>query len=145
MSAHETSPAPTEGYAVIGTHPPRVDAVEKVTGQARYGPDVSLPGLLYGKVLRSPHAHARIRSIDTSRAKDLPGVHAVVTAQDLPGAEDRAARSGEGDVDLKYLCDNTLASDKVLYVGQQLDVFIDAATPASPASTPAVPGGRDNP
>jgi len=128
MSAHETSPAPTEEYAVIGTRPPRVDAVEKVTGQARYGPDVNLPGLLYGKVLRSPHAHARIRSIDTSRAQDCPGVYAVVTAQDLPGAEDRAARLGEGDVDLKYLCDNTLASDKVLYVGHAV-AAVAARTP----------------
>jgi xanthine dehydrogenase molybdenum-binding subunit len=109
-----TSP---QGHAVIGTCPPRYEAVDKVTGRALYGPDVHLPGLLYGAVLRSPHAHARIRAIDTRRAEALPGVYGVVTAKDLPGAEDVTVRLGEGTVNFKYLCDNNLASDKVLYVG----------------------------
>jgi xanthine dehydrogenase molybdenum-binding subunit len=108
---------PPQGHAVIGTCPPRYDAVDKVTGRALYGPDVHLPGLLYGAVLRSPYAHARIRAIDTRRAEALPGVYGVVTAKDLPGAEDVTARLGEGTVNFKYLCDNNLASDKVLYVG----------------------------
>ena len=106
-----------QAYNVIGTSPPRYDAVDKATGRAVYGPDVTFPRLLHGKVLRSPHAHARIRSIDTSRAEAVPGVHAVVTAQDLPGAKEIATPLGEGVVNFKYLCDNTLASDKVLYVG----------------------------
>ena len=67
-------------YEVVGTRPIRHDEVEKVTGQARYRADIRLPGMLYGKVLRSPHAHARIKVIDTSRAAAFPGVHAVVTA-----------------------------------------------------------------
>ena len=104
-------------YKVIGTRPIRHDGVEKVTGRALYGADFQTIGLLHGKVLRSPHAHARIISIDTSRAEALPDVKGVVTAQDLPTAEDKVADLGEGAVNLKYLCDNVLASDKVLYKG----------------------------
>jgi xanthine dehydrogenase molybdenum-binding subunit len=115
-------------YAVIGTRPPRYDAVDKATGRALYGPDISLPGLLYGKVVRSRHAHARIRSIDTSRAQDFPGVYAVVTAKDLPQAKDRTVRLGEETVNFKYLCNNTLASDKVLYVGHAI-AAVAARTP----------------
>ena len=64
-------------YKVIGTRPIRHDGVDKVTGAAVYGADVRLPGLLYGKVLRSPHPHAEILSIDTSKALALDGVRAV--------------------------------------------------------------------
>ena len=71
-------------FKVLGTRPIRHDGVDKVTGSAVYGADVRLPGMLFGQVLRSPHAHARIRSIDTSKAEALPGVHAVVTSADLP-------------------------------------------------------------
>ena len=70
-------------YRVLGTRPIRHDGLDKVTGHARYGADVHMPGLLHGKVLRSPHAHARIRSIDTSKAEALPGVQAVATARDF--------------------------------------------------------------
>ena len=73
-------------YRVVGKRPVRPDGVDKVTGRAQYGADVNLAGLLHGKVLRSPHAHARIVSIDTSRAEAVPGVRAVVTAKDLPFA-----------------------------------------------------------
>ena len=76
-----------------------------------------MAGLLHGKVLRSPHAHARIRAIDVSRALALPGVKAVVTGTDLPPAEDRTIQLGEGAVNLKYLSNNILAGDKVLYKG----------------------------
>jgi xanthine dehydrogenase molybdenum-binding subunit len=107
-------------YAVIGTRPPRVDAADKATGRARFGPDTDLPRLLHGAMLRSPHAHARILSIDTSRAEAYPGVHAVVTAGDLPAALDIIDASGGVDTGLKYSCDNTLASDKVLYVGHPI-------------------------
>ena len=106
-----------KGYKVIGTRPIRHDGVDKVTGRALYGADFQAAGLLHGKVLRSPHAHARIISIDTSRAETYPGVKGVVTAQDLPTAKDKVADLGEGTVNLKYLCDNVLASDKVLYKG----------------------------
>jgi xanthine dehydrogenase molybdenum-binding subunit len=107
-------------YKVIGTRPIRHDGVDKVTGRAIYGADFQITGLLHGRVLRSPHAHARIVSIDTSRAEAHPGVKGVVTAQDLPTAEDKMADLGEGTVNLKYLCDNILASDKVLYKGHAI-------------------------
>ena len=107
-------------YKVIGTRPIRHDGVDKVTGRAIYGADFHITGLLHGRVLRSPHAHARIISIDTSRAEAVPGVKGVVTAQDLPAAEDKIADLGEGAVNLKYLCDNILASDKALYKGHAI-------------------------
>src|SRR2546427_5923838 len=67
-AAGEKSPSPGK-FNVVGTRPLRHDGVDKVTGHARYGADVHMPGLLHGKVLRSPHAHARIRSIDTGKAE----------------------------------------------------------------------------
>src|SRR5262249_41099581 len=68
----------------VGTRPVRPDGVPKVTGRALYGADLAMPGMLVGRILRSPHAHARIRSIDTSQAAGLPGVKAVVTSADFP-------------------------------------------------------------
>ncbi len=107
-------------YAVIGTRPVRHDGVDKVTGRAVYGGDTRLNGLLFGKVLRSPHVHARIVSIDTSKARAVPGVHAIVTNADLPTAEDREVNLGEGGGNLKYMSDNVLASDLVLYKGHAI-------------------------
>jgi 4-hydroxybenzoyl-CoA reductase alpha subunit len=72
-----------ESSGIIGSSVPRIDAVEKVTGRAIYGPDLKLPGMLHGKVLRSPLPHARILHVDTSRAERLPGVKAVATGKDL--------------------------------------------------------------
>ena len=95
-------------YKVVGTRPIRPDGVDKVIGRAQYGADVQLPGLLAGKVLRSPHAHARILSIDTTKAEALDGVRAVVTSADFP------PREGAG---YKEPRDNVLAHEKVLYVG----------------------------
>src|SRR4051812_6002129 len=69
---------------VVGQRVPKIEGAEKVTGHTPYTADVQLPGLLWGKVLRSPHAHARIVSIDASAAKSVPGVLAVITAQDIP-------------------------------------------------------------
>jgi len=77
-----------------GTRPIRHDGVEKVTGRARYGADVQVSGLLHGKVLRSPHPHARIRRIDTSKAEALPDVKAVATSADLPPIADRPIDNG---------------------------------------------------
>jgi xanthine dehydrogenase molybdenum-binding subunit len=107
----------TTDYRVVGTRPIRHDGVDKVTGRAIYGADFKLPGLLHGRVLRSPHAHARIKNIDTSKAAALAGVRAVVTGKDLPEAEDVWQDLGEGAVNLKFLSDNVLATDKVLYKG----------------------------
>src|SRR4051812_38427395 len=105
-------------YKVIGTRPIRHDGVDKVTGRALYGADFQAAGLLHGRVLRSPHAHANIRSIDVSAAAKLPGVEAVVTSADLPEPGDRVAELGEGAVNLRHLSGNCLARDKVLYKGQ---------------------------
>lgn len=107
-------------YKVIGTRPVRPDGTDKVTGRALYGADIRLPGMLYGAVLRSPHAHARIRSIDTAQAEKLPGVRAVVTADDLPEVESKVSDLGEGTVDLRYQSNNILARDKVLYFGHPI-------------------------
>ena len=111
MSATRSRPAKRSkpaGYRVIGTRPVRPDDAAKVTGQAVFGEDVRLSGMLYGAILRSPHAHARIVAIDTRAAEALPGVEAVVTSADLP-----ALPEPEGVVER----DNVLAREKVLYVG----------------------------
>ncbi|MBI3972027.1 MAG: xanthine dehydrogenase family protein molybdopterin-binding subunit [Chloroflexi bacterium] len=107
----------TGQYAVVGTRPIRHDGVDKVTGRAIYGADVKLPGMLHGKVLRSPHAHARIRRLDVGRALAHPGVKAVVTAADIPEAEDKHVDLGEGGGDLKFMQENILAREKALYKG----------------------------
>ena len=97
-------------YQVIGTNPPRLDAVDKVTGRAIFGADLRLPGRLYGAVLRSPHAHARILGIDPAAALALPGVRAVISAADLPEAPDLSPGQ-------RYGRENVLAKDKALYFG----------------------------
>ena len=97
-------------YAVIGTSPLRPDGADKVTGRALYGGDFEMSGLIYGKILRSPHAHARIKSINYDKAMALEGVLEVVTADDLPGNPD-------GNISISYKRGNILAKDKVLYVG----------------------------
>ena len=104
-------------FKVIGTSPLRHDGTDKVTGRAQYGADIRLPGMLFGAVLRSPHAHARILSIDTSKAEKLAGVHAVITAKDLPELESKMVELGEGAVNRKHQSSNCLARDKVLYFG----------------------------
>ena len=99
-------------YKVVGTRPIRHDGTDKVTGRAKYGGDFEAVGALHGKVLRSPHAHARIKSIDASKALEYPGVRAVITGQDMPVAQmqdpSRAAR---------FASDNVMAREKVLYKG----------------------------
>ncbi|MEX1095138.1 MAG: xanthine dehydrogenase family protein molybdopterin-binding subunit [Planctomycetales bacterium] len=107
-------------YKVIGTRPVRHDGHDKVTGRAKYGADVRLAGMLHGAVLRSPHAHARILSIDASEAERMPGVRAVVTAADLPEHGDRIVDLGEGAVNMRHLCANVLAQHKVLYRGHAI-------------------------
>ena len=106
---------PDVTYSQVGTRPNRPDGVDKVTGRARYGADVSAPGMLIGKVLRSPHAHARIRSIDASRAMSLEGVKAVVTRDDFPGLGELPEGGGE-EVLVDVAC-NVMAREKALYEG----------------------------
>ena len=106
------------GYSVIGTRPVRHDGIDKVTGDAKYGADIFPQGVLYGKILRSPYAHAMIKSIDVSAAKKLQGVKAIVTGNDLlPPGEDKEIKVGEATKNLKYIREATLATKKVLYVG----------------------------
>ncbi len=105
-----------QNFTTIGTRPVRHDGVDKVTGRANYGADLSLPGMLHGVVVRSPHAHARIRSIDTAAALALPGVKAIVTGQDVPLVDVKLGM-GEGAMDLKDMSDNLLARTKALYHG----------------------------
>ena len=104
-------------YKVIGTRPIRHDGVDKVTGRAKYGSDIRLTGMLAGAIVRSPHAHARIVSIDTSRAAALPGVHAIVTGTDMPDVSSRVAELGEGAVNIQHLSCNILAQGKAHYKG----------------------------
>jgi len=109
------------GFRVIGTSPIRHDATDKVTGQARYGADISLPGLLHGKILRSPHAHARIKTIDASKALALPGVKAFMTSDDLPVLSGRPADVAEGSpLNPRFLSNNVMASGKALYKGHAI-------------------------
>ncbi len=104
-------------YKVIGTRPIRPDGTDKVTGRAIYANDVHLPNMLHGKILRSPHAHARILSIDTRAAEKVPGVTAVVTRADFGEVSARVQAMGEGASSLRELRDNIIAHDKVLYHG----------------------------
>ena len=114
---------------VVGTRPVRPDGVDKVTGRAAFGADLQLPGMLHGRVKRSPYAHARIRSIDTSKALALKGVLAVLTADDVPDIPSEEAFVGEGPVNFRDLSRNCLARDKALYEGHAVAAV--AATSAS--------------
>ena len=108
----------TQDYNVVGTRPIRQDGTDKVTGRARYAADIHFPEMLHGKLLRSPHAHARIRSIDPSKALALPGVKAVVTSAELPRLSGKVVDLGEGGfANPGFLSNNCLAADKVLYKG----------------------------
>ena len=97
-------------FDVVGTRPLRPDGVDKVTGRARFGADAFAPGMLHGMILRSPHAHARIRSIDASKALALDGVKAVITADDLPDLTG-------GDEGLRITLANVMARGKAMYDG----------------------------
>ena len=108
MAVTEENP----GYKWVGTRPIRPDGLEKVTGKAQFGADLMLPGMLFGKVVRSPHAHAQIISIDTTAAEAMAGVKAVITGSDFPDLAANGAHPSEIDV-----ANNTIARDKVLYEG----------------------------
>ena len=114
---------------VVGTRPIRPDGVDKVTGRAAYGADLALPGMLTGKIKRSPHAHARIVAIDTKKARALPGVKAVVTAQDFPDLASQEFEAGESAANLRDLSLNVMARGKALYKGHAVAAV--AATSAS--------------
>ncbi len=122
-------------YKILGSRPPRPDGVDKVTGRAVYGNDTLLPGMLYGHIVRSPHAHARIVAIDTSKAEALPGVRAVVTGADLPSLADKMEDLGKGVANLRYSSNNILADDKALYDGHAVAAVaaVDLGTAATAA------------
>ena len=105
----------TTAPRVVGAPIPRIDGRDKVTGAANYGADFDIPGLLWAKTLRSPYPHARIRSIDTSAAAALPGVHAVLTGDDIPGS----MRWGRRIVDVPVL-----AQGETRFVGEQVAAVV---------------------
>ncbi|MGH6927734.1 MAG: 4-hydroxybenzoyl-CoA reductase subunit alpha, partial [Dongiaceae bacterium] len=109
----------THKFDVVGTRPVRPDGIDKVTGRARFGADAVAPGMLHGAILRSPHAHAKIRSIDVSKAAKLPGVKAIVTRDDFK----------EREPALRDILWNVMARDKVFYDGHAVAAV--AATSAS--------------
>ncbi len=113
----EQAPAPSKALGVVGTRPIRHDGYDKVTGRARYGADLLLADLLHGKVLRSPHAHARILAVDCRRALALPGVKAVVTGEDMPIKKTQQLNFTPGLDNHRMQAENILASGKVLYKG----------------------------
>ena len=100
-----------KNYNTVGTRPLRPDGSDKVTGIARYGADIFPTNYIHGKILRSPHAHAEIKSIDFSKAEKLPGVLGIVTNKDFPVSQNKSE---------KYLRNNSLADNKALYVGHAI-------------------------
>ncbi len=108
----------------VGTRPLRPDGADKVTGRARFGADTTAPGMLVGKVLRSPHAHARIRAIDSSKAEALEGVHAIVTRDDFAPRDDAHA-------DTLY---NVMAREKALYEGHAVAAVAAMSTSVAQAA-----------
>ena len=119
-------------FKSVGTSPIRPDGVPKVTGMAQYGADYSLPGMLWAKILRSPHAHARIRSINTSKAEALPGVKAVLTSADLPNQTFDYIGPERVAVNYWHMTRNVMAREKALYEGHAIAAV--AATTAAIAA-----------
>src|ERR1700692_650166 len=100
----------------IGQRTIRPDGADKVTGRAAFAADTTMPGMIWGKVLRSPHPHARIRGIDTSKAEALPGVKAVVTSRDVVDFPiDKSVMLGIQD--MRWMCRNVMAREKALFPG----------------------------
>src|SRR5215210_5409877 len=120
---------PEKELKVVGTSPVRPDGVPKVTGCAQYGADFALPGMLWGKILRSPHAHARIRKIDMSKAQALKGVKAVMTSADLPDQKFDYVGPERVAVNFWHMTRNIMAREKVLYEGHAV-AAVAATTPA---------------
>lgn len=109
-------------FKAIGTRPIRPDGVDKVTGRANFGADLNLPGMLHGKILRSPYAHARIKSVDVSKALALDGVFAAISGKDLP-------EEGANDLGI-----NILARDKALYHGHAVAAVAAASNSIAEAA-----------
>ena len=139
--------------AVIGTMVPRLGLPDKVRGRARYTADLKRPGMLYGRVLRSPHAHARIIDIDTSAATRLPGVHAVVTYRDMPAERidadllplDPVVRFVGDEVAVIAATSEMIAEDALGHIRVEYDVLpavFEAETALDAAAPHVHPGGN---
>ena len=125
--------SPDLSQAIVGTRTIRPDGHDKVTGRARFGADLQMAGQLVGRVLRSPHAHARIISIDTSKAEQLPGVKAVVTREDFGDQPSEFIPAGEMMINYKDMVRNVLAREKVLYEGHPVAAVAATTTPSPSA------------
>ena len=124
-----SNPRSTSNLKWVGERPIRPDGMDKVTGRAKFGADAFVPGMITGLVLRSPHAHARIKSIDTSKAEALAGVKAVITGADFPEMKSEFVPAGEMLVNHRDVSRNCMARDKALYDGHAVAAV--AATSAS--------------
>ena len=122
-------------FKIVGTRPIRPDGLDKVTGRARYGADLNMQGQIYGHILRSPHAHANIKSIDCSKALAMEGVLAVMTGEDLAEPGNTVLGSGEGAIALKDLIPMVMSQGKVLFHAQAVAAV--AATTAALAAEAA--------
>src|SRR5437667_2043148 len=114
---------------LVGTRPIRPDGVDKVTGRANFGADMAMPGMLWGRIKRSPHAHARIVSINYDKALKLPGVKAVITRADFTDVPPERAHIGAAPHNLRDLSLNCMAKGKVLYEGHAV-AAVAATSPA---------------
>jgi CO/xanthine dehydrogenase Mo-binding subunit len=104
-------------FKIVGTRPVRPDGVDKVTGRARFGADMNMAGQLVGRVLRSPHPHARIKQIDVSEAARLDGVKAIVTRDDFLEQDSELIPAGEMMINYRDVVRNVMAREKALYEG----------------------------
>ncbi len=122
----------SQNFKWVGKRTLRPDGPDKVTGRAKFGADLALPGMLHGRVLRSPHAHAAIRGIDTAKAEALPGVKSVITGADFPEAgQGKMIAAGEGQINYSDMARNVIAREKALYDGHAVAAV--AATSAAAA------------
>ena len=124
-------------FSIIGSRPVRPDGLDKVTGRARYGADLNMQGQIYGHIVRSPHAHAVIQSIDCSQALAMEGVLAVMTGEDLPVPGDSVLGSGEGAIALKDLSPMVMSQGKVLFHAQAV-AAVAATSPELAAQAAAL-------
>jgi xanthine dehydrogenase molybdenum-binding subunit len=104
----------TTDFAIVGASPVKLDGLEKVTGAAKYAADITLPGLLYGKIKRSPHPHARLVRVDPGRALALAGVKAVLTSDNVPRVKHKGAPAPRAG---GLVADQYILAEKVRYVG----------------------------
>ena len=110
----------SNGYKYVGTRPVRPDGVDKVTGRANFGADISLNGMIYGSVVRSPHAHAKIKKINFDKALKLKGVKAVISGKDFPTLKPSDKLPGVAPLSFYDMSRNVIARDKVLYDGHAI-------------------------